>query len=66
MRVREGDVVEIVTNRVGQAPRRGRVERVVQATPLKCEVAWEDGHTTLIEAAGGNLRVISRTGAEAS
>lgn len=66
MDVRERDEVEIVSNRVGQMPRRGTVKRVVQTTPLKLEITWEDGHSTLLSASGGNLRIIPRTATDAS
>lgn len=59
MKVRKGDEVEILSNRVGQANRRGTVKRIVAKAPLKVEVAWEDGHTSQIGTAGGNLRVVA-------
>lgn len=48
MEVHEGDVIEIPSNKVDRAVRRGRVTEVIQQDPLKVEVVWDDGHRTLI------------------
>lgn len=56
--VKDGDVIEIVSNKVDQPPRRGTVAEVLQDKPLKVEVRWSDGHTSIFEPAGGNLRVV--------
>jgi hypothetical protein len=56
--VRAGDVIEIPGNKVQEPSRRGVVERVVEAEPLRIEVRWEDGHTSLFQPAGGTLRVV--------
>lgn len=61
MEVREGDVIEIVTNKVQQAPRRGTVDDVLQRDPLKLEVTWDDGHASVLEPRGGNVRVVDRS-----
>lgn len=58
MEVQKGDTVRIESNKVGQPPRIGTVERVIQEEPVKLEVTWEDGHTSIIEPAGGNLHVV--------
>ncbi|MDQ4131254.1 MAG: DUF1918 domain-containing protein [Actinomycetota bacterium] len=58
MNVRAGDVIEIPSNKVDQPPRRGTVQEVMQAEPLKIEVRWEDGHLSIFEPMGGSLRVL--------
>jgi multidrug resistance efflux pump len=58
MDVAKGDVVEVVSNRVGQPNQRGTVMRVVQRDPVRIEVRWEDGHTSLFMPAAGNTRVV--------
>lgn len=58
MKITQGDAVEIVSNKVDQPHRRGVVQRVLQEDPLRIEVTWEDGRTTILMPAGGNLRVL--------
>jgi hypothetical protein len=60
MDVRERDQIEIVSNKVGEPHRRGVVQRIIDEDPLRCEVAWDDGHTSELIPAGGNVRVVSR------
>ncbi|HEX2026552.1 MAG TPA: DUF1918 domain-containing protein [Nitriliruptorales bacterium] len=60
MEVNTGDMIEIGSNKVGQPPRRGTVERVLQPEPLKLEVTWDDGHRSIVEPAGGVLQVVDR------
>lgn len=60
MEVRTGDVIEVVTNKVQRTPRRGTVDDVLQHDPLKLEISWDDGHATILEPRGGNVRVIER------
>jgi hypothetical protein len=59
MEVHVGDRIEIPSNKVGTPPRRGVVDDVLQEQPLKVEVTWDDGHSSIIEPAGGHLQVIS-------
>lgn len=58
MRVTQGDAIEIVSNKVDQPNRHGVVQRVLAQEPLRLEVTWDDGHTTILSPAGGNLRVL--------
>lgn len=58
MDVRKGDVIEVVSNKVGQPNQRGRVQQVLGTDPLRIEVAWEDGHTSVFMPAAGNARVV--------
>jgi hypothetical protein len=60
--VSAGDVIEIPGNKVQEPSRRGVVERVVDPEPLRIEVRWEDGHTSLFQPAGGTMRVVDSSG----
>ena len=60
MEVREGDTIEVVTNKVEQPSRAGVVKRVLQEDPLRVEVEWEDGHQSLLVPSTGNVKVPSR------
>jgi hypothetical protein len=62
MEVQENDTIEIVSNKVGEPHRRAVVERVLEGDPLRLEVTWEDGHSSVLVPTGGNLRVV--TGSE--
>jgi hypothetical protein len=64
MEVNAGDTIEVLSNKVEQPNRKGVVQRVLQEDPLRIEVDWEDGHTSVFTPAGGNLRV--RSGAKRS
>ena len=58
MQVTQGDAIEIVSNKVDQPNRHGVVQRVLAQGPLRIEVTWDDGRTTILSPAGGNLRVL--------
>jgi WD40 repeat protein len=61
MEIRDGDRVEVVSNKVDQPNRQGVVDRVVDQDPLRVEVTWDDGRTTVFMPAAGNLRVLDRS-----
>lgn len=56
--VRQGDTIEVPSNKVGQPNRYGVVERVLEEDPLRVEIRWDDGHTTEFVPAAGNTRVV--------
>ena len=58
MQIAQGDSIEIVSNKVDQPHRRGVVQRVLDQEPLRLEVTWDDGRTTILMPTGGNLRVL--------
>ena len=62
MDVQENDKIEVVSNKVGEPHRRAVVQRVLEDDPLRLEVAWDDGHTSEFIPAGGNVRVLPRSG----
>lgn len=57
--VKKGDHIEILMNKAGQVPRRGVVERVIEEDPLRLEVRWDTGGSTVLMPHAGNLRVLS-------
>ncbi|WP_052669066.1 hypothetical protein [Nitriliruptor alkaliphilus] len=56
--LREGDRIQIVSNKVGQPTRAGVVDRVLEEDPVRVEVTWDDGSTTEFIPAGGNVRLV--------
>lgn len=62
MEFRAGDIIRIESNKVGTPPRRGRIEEVLQDEPIRITVEWEDGHLSILEPTGGNLRLEWRDG----
>ena len=60
MEVREGDAIQVPSNKVDQPDRHGIVRRVLEDEPLRVEVEWEDGHTTVFVPHAGNLVVEDR------
>lgn len=61
MDVNEGDVVEVVSNKVGTPNRRGVVKTVLSREPARIEVEWEDdGHVSEFVPSLGNCRVVHR------
>lgn len=61
MEVKQGDRIEVVSNKVDQPNRTGSVERVLGDDPLRIEVAWEDGHTSIFMPSAGNTRVLDHS-----
>jgi hypothetical protein len=57
--IRKGDAIEVVSNKVDQPDRHGVVTQVLEEDPLRLEVEWDDGHTSIFLPAGGNTRVRS-------
>jgi hypothetical protein len=57
MELHQGDQIEVVSSKVGQPPRTGVVDRVLEEDPVRVEVTWDDGNTTEFVPAGGNVRL---------
>ena len=53
--VQVGDVIEIVTRKIGQTARRGRVKAVRGAL---ITVAWDSGEETSLMPAAGSLTIV--------
>lgn len=62
MEIREGDTIEVVSNKVDQPHRQGTVTQVLDPEPLRIEVEWDDGHTSIFLPAAGNVRVRTEQG----
>ena len=45
-------------NKAGVPPRRGTVERVIEEDPLRVEIRWDDGHSSVLQPSAGNLHVV--------
>ncbi len=60
--VQVGDVIEIVTRKIGQTVRRGKVKAVRGAL---ITVAWDSGEETSLIPAAGSLTVVGSTRAGA-
>jgi Domain of unknown function (DUF1918) len=59
MPVNVGDQITIAAASVNAAGRTGTVETVVRQDPLRVEVRWDDGHTTVISPADGAASIVS-------
>lgn len=55
MQLREGDAIQVPSNKVDRPDRHGVVRRVLEEDPLRIEVEWEDGHTTVFVPHAGNV-----------
>ncbi len=60
MEVHTGDAIEIVSNKVDNPSREGVVIEVLEQDPLRLEVEWSDGHRSILQPRGGNVRVVSK------
>jgi len=63
MRFNAGDRIEVTTNTLGAAPRRGSVLESTNAGGLR--VLWDDGHES-VYMPGSNCRVVNPSGDEVS
>lgn len=57
MELHEGDAIHVPSNKVDRPDRHGMVRRVLQDDPLRVEVEWDDGHTTVFVPHAGNVLV---------
>ncbi|MFA9444527.1 DUF1918 domain-containing protein [Egicoccus sp. AB-alg6-2] len=60
MQLREGDPIQVRSNKVAQVDRHGVVRRVLQEDPLRVEVEWDDGHTSIFVPHAGSMLVERR------
>jgi translation initiation factor IF-1 len=59
MQVKEGDIIEVETERTGQAQRQGTVLEILEETPNPTyKIRWEDGHESVLMPAAGAVRVL--------
>ena len=59
MPVKVGDRITADAASTNAAGRAGTVETVLRQQPLRVEVRWDDGHTTVISPADGATSIIS-------
>jgi hypothetical protein len=57
MDVSAGDQILIESERVGQPPRKGVVEEVINTDPLRLRVRWETDSVSIITPDAGAARV---------
>ena len=59
-----GDRIVIVTDKVGQTSREGKILEVIDhESGTEFVVRWDDGHESAIRPHGGNARIVERPGA---
>lgn len=66
MKLQVGNVIQVNSNRVGAAVRKGTVIEVVADDTGEVRVAWEDGHESLLMPAGGMVRVVAQQAEEST
>jgi hypothetical protein len=59
MPVKVGDRITVSAASVNAPERTGTVATVVRQDPLRVEVRWDDGHTTIISPADGAASIAS-------
>jgi hypothetical protein len=59
MPVKVGDRITVSAANVNAPERTGTVATVVRQDPLRVEVRWDDGHTTIISPADGAASIVS-------
>ena len=57
MAIGKGDRLTVEAEKVGQTARAGVVEEVLGEDPLRVQVRWDDGHTSVLAPAAGAMRV---------
>lgn len=57
MAAHKGDTIVVESERVATPERRGVIEEVLQETPPRFRVRWEDGRETIISPAAGAARI---------
>jgi Domain of unknown function (DUF1918) len=59
MQVKEGDIIEVETERTGQGQRQGTILEVLEGAPDPTyKIRWEDGHESVLVPAAGAVRLI--------
>jgi hypothetical protein len=52
-----GDGIIVESERAAQTGRRGVIEEILQETPLRCRVRWEDGRESIFVPQAGSTRI---------
>jgi Domain of unknown function (DUF1918) len=61
MAARKGDTIVVEAEGVAKAERRGVIEEVLQETPPRFRVRWEDGRETILSPSAGAARIDAKT-----
>ena len=59
MPVKVGDRITVSAANVNAPERTGTVATVVRQDPLRVEVRWDDGHTTVMSPTDGAASIVS-------
>lgn len=62
MELHVGDQIQVPSSKVDRPDRHGVVRGVLDDDPLRIEVQWDDGHTSVFVPHGGNVRVEEQSG----
>ncbi len=57
MNAKVGDGIIVESERAAQTGRRGVIEEILQETPLRCRVRWEDGRESIFVPQAGSTRI---------
>jgi hypothetical protein len=57
MAAHKGDTIVVESERVATPERRGVIEEVLQETPPRFRVRWEDGRETILSPSAGAARI---------
>jgi hypothetical protein len=52
-----GDAIVVESERAMQTGRRGVIEEILQDTPLRCRVRWDDGRESIFVPQAGSTRI---------
>jgi Domain of unknown function (DUF1918) len=52
-----GDAIVVESERAMQTGRRGVIEEILQETPLRCRVKWNDGRESIFVPQAGSTRI---------
>lgn len=55
-----GDRIVIESERAAQSGRAGVIEEVLQESPPRVRVKWDDGHTSVLAPAAGAARIVAQ------
>lgn len=57
MNAKVGDGIIVESERAAQTGRRGVIEEILQETPLRCRVRWDDGRESIFVPQAGSTRI---------
>ena len=61
MDAKTGDTIVVEAERATQPPRRGTIEEVLQETPARYRIRWEDGHESILTPSAGVARIEAKS-----